>query len=152
MGSVCKAKNGLYGDNVPYTFVDHVFTRRFFTLVTWTGLSRTGESKECFQTYQRVFKFFFGLVQTVDPQYTITGLKQFFIRIISNSKRRFEHKGSRTSRIKIRHGMKRKKESSIEEVMVDDQKENIMDDVSEHISVCSNQENVIMINNNAITV
>ncbi|XP_055905741.1 uncharacterized protein LOC129941194 [Eupeodes corollae] len=109
--SICGGSSDLYGDNVAYALIDHVFTRRLFTLVTWTGLSRGTESKECFLKFERVFQFFFDLIRRVDKDYSIKSLKDFFQKIISNSKRRFEHKRRRISRVKLSSGLivKRKK-------------------------------------------
>lgn len=96
---VC-GNSDLYGDNVAYTLVDHIFTRRLFTLVTWSGATRGTESKECFLKFERIFEFFFDLVRKTDPNYSIKSLKDFFQKIISNSKRRAEHKRLRMSRVK----------------------------------------------------
>lgn len=95
--SVCGP--GIKGDNAAYRLVDAIFTRRFFTLVSWTGKSRGLVPKENFSRFQRTFKFIFKLVQRVDPQYTQDSLKKFFRRITDNSKRRYESFSCEKARI-----------------------------------------------------
>lgn len=79
------------GPNVCYILIDAIFTRRLFTLVSWTGASRTSENpKENFSRLVNIFKFIFLLVKRSDPNFTEHELKSFFQRIIDNSRRRFE--------------------------------------------------------------
>ncbi|XP_055849716.1 uncharacterized protein LOC129914471 [Episyrphus balteatus] len=154
--SVCGGSSELYGDNVAYTLIDQIFTRRLFTLVTWTGVSRGTESKESFLQFERIFQFFFDLIRKSDSEYSIKALKDFFQKIISNSKRRFEHKRARISRVK--HNFKRKKLSlpnheityvmnlhnsnnDREEEIITDEITDNDDDYKDNISILSNECN-----------
>lgn len=87
---ICSEASGLRGDKVCYKFVDGLFTRRFFDLVSWTGTSRSGQIKENFSRFARTFGFFLKLVNSCDSAYTGAKTKNFFRKVIDNSKRRLE--------------------------------------------------------------
>lgn len=85
---VCGPTSGRTGDNVSYKIVDALFTRRFFTLVSWTGQSRSQQIKENFSRFVKTLRLFHHLVNRCDPSYTKVHVKMFFRKIIDNSKRR----------------------------------------------------------------
>lgn len=94
--------SGLLGDDVAYELVDKVFTKKLFTLVSMSGHSRSGQTKECFNRFQRTMDFFYNLVLRSDSNYAVTASRKFFQKQISNSRRRFEKPGVRSSRVKRR--------------------------------------------------
>lgn len=102
----------MYGDNVAYSLVDHIYDRQLFTQVSMTGQSRTGQTKECFQKFERALNFFFNLTNKFDPNYTLKSTKDFFQKLISHSKRRCIMPRIRSSRVKLRNPIKKKKRST----------------------------------------
>lgn len=78
------------GDNVVYKLVDSIFSRYFFTLVSWTGVTRGTKKKDNFSQFVKTFQFLFKLAKRCDPQYTEHDLKAFLRKIIDNSRRRYE--------------------------------------------------------------
>ncbi|XP_055847893.1 uncharacterized protein LOC129913310 [Episyrphus balteatus] len=95
--SICGPKSGQRGDNVCYRVVDSLFSRKLFTLVSWSGVSRT-KKNESFSRFTNTFHFFLNLIKKSDSTYTEAELKDFFQKIINNSKRRYESTLSDTSK------------------------------------------------------
>ncbi|KAF5303398.1 hypothetical protein FQR65_LT08240 [Abscondita terminalis] len=114
---ICGKNSGVHGHNVSYAFIDHLFDRKLFTLLTMSGRSRTtGTEKVCFKKYQRVFDFYFQIVHGIDESYTVVLLQKWFQGLMSNSKRRSNSTPVRASRTKNRliPAAKRRKEISTE--------------------------------------
>nr|XP_029717278.1 uncharacterized protein LOC109402718 [Aedes albopictus] len=65
------------GDNACYTVVDCLFTREFWTKMTWTGISRSNKSKRGFREYGNVIQLLGDIVRIGDPSYTAQKLEQF---------------------------------------------------------------------------
>lgn len=76
--------------DVCYKYVDAMFTRKFFTLVSMTGCARGDTKKENFSRFARTFSFFFNLIRRCSQDCSETIVKHFFQNVIDNSKRRFE--------------------------------------------------------------
>lgn len=86
-----------------YTLVDKMFTRRFFTLVSWAGGSKKGTAKIEFRSYKRTIAFFLELVRQKHPFYSEQSCEDFFKnKVISNSTKRSENKRLRKSHAKHR--------------------------------------------------
>lgn len=92
------------GDNVSFTLIDEVFTRKLFTLLSWAGNAKKGTSpKPAFKDYVRTIDFFFKLVNSIDESYTKIQLATFLHRkAINCSNRRANRNSKRISRTKIR--------------------------------------------------
>lgn len=87
---ICGPSNGIFGVDVFYKYIDALFTRKFFTLVSMTGISRSGAKKESFIKFQRTFKFVLKLLNRCDPHISEVVLKGYFQKVIDNSRRRYE--------------------------------------------------------------
>lgn len=87
---ICGPSSGIYGVDVFYKFIDVLFTRKFFTLVSMTGVTRSGPKKEGFIKFHRTFKFVLKLLNRCDPNISEVSLKAYFQKVIDNSRRRYE--------------------------------------------------------------
>lgn len=65
------------GDNACYTVVDCLFTRDFWTKMTWTGISRGNKAKRGFREYGNVIQLLGDIVRIGDPSYTAQKLELF---------------------------------------------------------------------------
>lgn len=65
------------GDNACYTAVDCLFTRNFWTTMTWTGINRGNKAKKGFREYGNATQLLCNIVQIGDPLYTAKQLEQF---------------------------------------------------------------------------
>lgn len=70
------AHNGK-GDDACYTVVDCLFTRDFWTKMTWTGISRGNKAKKGFREHGNVTQLLRKIVQIGDPLYTAKKLELF---------------------------------------------------------------------------
>lgn len=87
-----------------YTYVDKIFTKSFFTLVSWSGLSKTeGKPKAQFSNY-RFFKLFFSeLMRKTHKEFSDTDYEDIFKnKLIKNSTSRAKSLGKRKSAPKYR--------------------------------------------------
>lgn len=73
-----------------YHFIDLLFTRKFFLLVSWTGSSNQEGGKLRFQNYTSVHKFFVNLIRCYEPDYPYSDYVKIMMRVCSNSKGRSE--------------------------------------------------------------
>lgn len=89
--------------NLAYSIVDILFTRRLFERVSWTGYSKTEDTKAAFQGYKRVLAFFIALIRVIHPNYPEVCVFDFFKKkIISCAKARAKSSRKRISREKHR--------------------------------------------------
>ncbi|XP_062565325.1 uncharacterized protein LOC134227685 [Armigeres subalbatus] len=65
------------GDNACYTVVNCLFTRDFWTKMTWTGISRGNKTKRGFREYGNVIQLLGDIVRIGDPSYTAQKLELF---------------------------------------------------------------------------
>lgn len=79
----------MYGKDVAYAFVDRVFTRKLFTLVTWSGQVRSETQKKRFSRFTSTIEFFHDLIHTVDNRFTMAESNKFLMEMIHNSARRY---------------------------------------------------------------
>lgn len=97
---------GIYGKDVAFAFVNHLFTRKLFKLVTWSGLIRNEIPKERFSQFTSTIRFFYELIYTVDNRYTMAETNKFLMEMIQNSGRRYRawlaSESSGASGVKIR--------------------------------------------------
>lgn len=94
------------GHNTAFGLVDEIFTRQFFTKVTWSGIVKKGnEPKEAFIQFKRIREWFFQLVQSIDVNYTEADMDVFFKdKVIANSGQRAKVQHKRASRVKCKGG------------------------------------------------
>lgn len=84
------------GDNACYTVVDCLFTRDFWTKLTWARVSRGNKSKKGFREYGNVTQILCKIVQIGDPLYTAKSLEVFC------KNRLFRYSKSRSASQKLR--------------------------------------------------
>ncbi|KXJ76816.1 hypothetical protein RP20_CCG008880 [Aedes albopictus] len=65
------------GDNACYTVVDCLFTRAFWTKLTWTGVNRGDKAKKGFREYGNVTQLICRIVQIGDPSYKAKNFEEF---------------------------------------------------------------------------
>ncbi|XP_065076058.1 uncharacterized protein LOC135699694 [Ochlerotatus camptorhynchus] len=95
------------GDNACYTAVDCLFTREFWTKMTWTGISRSNKAKRGFREYGNVTQLLCSIVQIGDPSYTANKLEMFCRnRLFRYCKSRSTNRQLRKSACRQRHGHK----------------------------------------------
>lgn len=82
--------DGVYGKDIAYTIVDDVFSRKLFTMVTWSGFARNDIPKECFSQFTSTIHFFHDLVHTADNRMTMAASIRFLKEMIQNSDRRYK--------------------------------------------------------------
>lgn len=119
------------GDNACYTIVDCLFTREFWTKMTWTGISRGNKSKSGFREYGNVTQLLCSIVQIGDPLYTASKLEMFCRnRLFRYSKTRSTNRQLRKSACRKRGS--RKSEASTSKGPLDETTHNSNEsDVSE---------------------
>lgn len=93
---LCLASKG-EGKTCAYKLLDILFTRDFLCTCSWAGGSRGDRSKIAFKDYKNVLKFFYGMIQSWDPTYTIQDNEVFFKIITKNSNQRKSMKNLRMS-------------------------------------------------------
>lgn len=100
----CKTnESSLTQANVCYDLVDAMFTRRLFTLTSWTGGSKSTMKKTPFRNFRRTIELFTSLVRQIHPLFSETSCQEFFKnKVISNSTKRAEKPPTRASRTKTR--------------------------------------------------
>lgn len=87
---------------VCYTFVDIMFSRKFFLLVSWTGSSKC-VPKKALRDFGQTIEFFTVLVRQIHPLFSHMSCQMFFKnRILSNCKSRAEKPYERASRPRFR--------------------------------------------------
>ncbi|XP_065079418.1 uncharacterized protein LOC135702318 [Ochlerotatus camptorhynchus] len=95
------------GGNVCYTVVDCLFTREFWTKMTWTGISGSNKAKRGFREYGNVTQLLCSIVQIGDPSYTANKLEMFCRnRLFRYCKSRSTNRQLRKSACRQRHGHK----------------------------------------------
>ncbi|XP_053699461.1 uncharacterized protein LOC128746438 [Sabethes cyaneus] len=100
------------GDNACYTLVDCLFTRDFWTKMTWTGISRGNKAKRGFREYGNVTQLLCSIVQIGDPSYTARKLEMFCRnRLFRYCKSRSTNRQLRRSACRKRRGYKSPKET-----------------------------------------
>ncbi|KXJ75917.1 hypothetical protein RP20_CCG010753 [Aedes albopictus] len=93
------------GDNACYTIVDVLFTRDFWTKMTWTGISRGNKAKQGFREYGNVTQLLCSIVQIGDTSYTAKKLEMFCRnRLFRYSKTRSTNRQLRRSACRNRRG------------------------------------------------
>lgn len=108
------------GDNACYTLVDCLFTREFWTTMTWTGISRGNKAKRGFREYGNVTQLLSNIVQVGDPSYTARKLEMFCRnRLFRYCKSRSTNRQLRRSACRKRRGYKSTKEK--EEIRNEDE-------------------------------
>lgn len=85
LSAVC-GPGTLTGKDLFYRYVNVIFTRKFWTLVTWTGLIRGKVKKQSFSTLLRIIKFVLMLLRRCDPNISDVQMDGFFKKAIYNSK------------------------------------------------------------------
>lgn len=87
-----------------YTYVDNIFSKRFFTLVTWSGGSNTpGAKKFCFRDYCFFKVFFMELMRKTHTTFADADYEDIFKnKFIRNSTSRAKSTGQRKSAAKHR--------------------------------------------------
>lgn len=79
---VCSKGKGL---NNAYVLIDLIFTRQFLNKCSWAGGSRKEQSKICFRAYNRIFDFFFDIINLTDKDFSKEDCKTFFKNILRYS-------------------------------------------------------------------
>lgn len=80
-----------------------MFTRQFFTFVSWAGGSKGQLQKKAFRSYVRTMGLFIMLVRHAHADFSETASKEFFkSKVIANSRKRAENPQQRVSRVKHR--------------------------------------------------
>ncbi|XP_062541866.1 uncharacterized protein LOC134209860 [Armigeres subalbatus] len=121
------------GDNACYIIVDCLFTRDFWTTMTWTGISRGNKAKRGFRECGNVTKLLCSIAQIGDPLYTATKLEMFC------RNRLFRYCKSRASNRQLRKSACRKRRSLKSQVSTPKGPDDVADynsndsDVSENI-------------------
>lgn len=77
--------------------IDLIFTRQFLNKCSWAGGSRKEQSKICFRAYNRIFDFFFDIINLTDKDFSKEDCKTFFKNILRYSLSRSKCKQIRTS-------------------------------------------------------
>lgn len=94
---LCSASKG-EGKTCAYKLQDILFTREFLCNCSWSGGSRgDSRSKIALKDYKNVLKFFYDMILTWDPTYTVQENETFFKIITKNSKQRKAMKNLRMS-------------------------------------------------------
>lgn len=98
------------GHNAAYGLVDEVFSRNFFTKVSWSGIQKKGHiQKEAFSQFQFIKEWFFDLVKSIDNNYNEADMDVFFKdKVIGNSNQRAKVQSKRVSRVKCKIGVRPK--------------------------------------------
>uniref|UniRef100_A0A0P6IXW0 DUF4806 domain-containing protein n=1 Tax=Aedes aegypti TaxID=7159 RepID=A0A0P6IXW0_AEDAE len=94
------------GNNACYTVVDCLFSREFWTKMTWTGISRSDKAKRGFREYGNVTQLLGDIVRIGDPSYTAQQLELFC------RNRLFRYCKSRSTSRRLRKSACRPKRSS----------------------------------------
>lgn len=111
----CNVSDKLNELNVCYTFVDAVFTRDLFLLLSWAGGSKGSTTKTGFKAFQRTINFFISLVRTCHPNFSMTSCESFFkTKSIANATTRAKTAQVRVSRTKSRTSKNKKRDESDE--------------------------------------
>lgn len=89
--------------DICYEFVDAMFTRKLFLLVSWGGGSKSSITKTSFRNFHNTIEFVTSLVRKIHPDFSETTCQYFFKKdVISNSTKRAEKPPQRVSRTRIR--------------------------------------------------
>lgn len=89
--------------NVCYEFVDAMFTRKLFLLISWAGGSKSSITKTPFREFSHTIELFTSLVREIHPDFADSSCQHFFKKqVISNSTKRAEKPPQRVSRTKTR--------------------------------------------------
>lgn len=130
---------------MPFNIVDAVFTRSFFTTVSWTGMKRTNcKAKGSFSQFVCIRKLFYNLCHSVDKNYTMSESDEWLKSVaIGTSGSRLAAKGVRASRVKHRKttGTKPKVVSTENELLLDGSNSLSQSIVSTPSSATENIEN-----------
>jgi len=85
MGTDCGLGSG---KSKAYDLADEMFSRRFFTNFTWTGLSAKNESKIALQKYKRMIDMFWKIIFNCDNSFNSDMNKKFLQNLMNKSKAR----------------------------------------------------------------
>ncbi|XP_041968051.1 uncharacterized protein LOC121725251 isoform X2 [Aricia agestis] len=99
-----KGKNR--GISNAYAVIDALFQRKFLTNCSWTGGSRTDDSKIALKGYKNVFNLLFSVCHASDPNFNKPDCEKFLKTVLKNARQRCNSKRIRVSTVRRRQKRK----------------------------------------------